>query len=68
MRASGRYQLVGWVRADSPATIVKGLAALAPLLGLPADGAAGEIAARVVACPEVAARLAGDIRQRPDAG
>lgn len=48
MRASGRYQLVGWVRADTPAAIVKGLAALAPLLGLPADGEAGEIATRVV--------------------
>ena len=47
--ASGRYQLVGWVRADSPAAIATGLAALAPLLGLPADGAASEIATRVVA-------------------
>ena len=49
MRASGRYRLVGWVQADSPATIARGLAALAPPLGLPADGAASEIASRVVA-------------------
>jgi tetratricopeptide (TPR) repeat protein len=48
MRTSGRYQLVGWVRADSPTAIAKGLAALAPLLGLRSDGKASEVAARVV--------------------
>ncbi|MGD0246718.1 MAG: FxSxx-COOH system tetratricopeptide repeat protein [Streptosporangiaceae bacterium] len=48
-RESGRYQLVGWVRADSSATIARGLAALAPLLGLPANGTASETAAQVVA-------------------
>jgi tetratricopeptide (TPR) repeat protein len=49
MLASGRYPLVWWVQADSPAAIAKGLAALAPLLGLPANGETGEIATRVVA-------------------
>lgn len=49
MLASGRYQLVWWVQADSPTATAKGLAALAPLLGLPARGETGEIATRVVA-------------------
>ena len=49
MRASGRYQLVGWVRADSAVTAAEDLAAMAPLLGLAADGPAGEVAASVVA-------------------
>lgn len=49
MRESGRYQLAGWVRADSSVTVAEDLAALAPLLGLPVDGtAAGEIAEQVV--------------------
>jgi Tfp pilus assembly protein PilF len=48
-RASGRYRVAGWVRADSPVTIAEDLAALAPLLGLPSDGTMGERAAGVVA-------------------
>lgn len=48
MRQSGRYQLAGWVRADSPVTVAKDLAALAPLLRLPMEGTVGEIAAEVV--------------------
>ena len=48
MRRSGRYQLAGWVRADSPMTITEDLAALAPLLELPAEGNVSEIAAQVV--------------------
>jgi hypothetical protein len=48
MRQSGRYQLAGWVRADSSVTVAEDLAALAPLLGLPGEAAVGEIAARVV--------------------
>jgi hypothetical protein len=49
MRASGRYRAAGWVRADSAVTVAGDLAAMAPLLGLPADGPAGEVAASVVA-------------------
>ena len=49
MRASGRYQVAAWVRADSPVTVAEDLAAAAPLLGLPADGPAGEVAGSVVA-------------------
>ena len=48
MRQSGRYQLAAWVRADSPVTVAEDLAALAPLLGLPVEGAVGNIAAQVV--------------------
>jgi tetratricopeptide (TPR) repeat protein len=48
MRQSGRYQLVGWVRADSPVTIDEDLAALAPLLGLSTEGTIGEVVAQVV--------------------
>ena len=48
MRQSGRYQMAGWVRADSPVTIAEDLAALAPLLGLSAEGTVGEVAAQVV--------------------
>ena len=47
-RASGRYQVAGWVRADSPVTIAEDLAALGPLLGLPGAGTMGERAAQVV--------------------
>ena len=49
MRAAGRYRVAGWVRADSAVTAAEDLAAMAPLLGLPADGPAGEVAASVVA-------------------
>ena len=35
MRESGRYQMVGWVRADSSVTVAEDVAALAPGLGLP---------------------------------
>ena len=49
MRDSGRCQLAGWVRADSVVTAAEDLAALAPLLGVAADGPAGEVAASVVA-------------------
>ncbi|MGH3405089.1 MAG: FxSxx-COOH system tetratricopeptide repeat protein [Streptosporangiaceae bacterium] len=48
MRQSGRYQLAGWVRADSPVTVAEDLAALAPLLGLPVDAAIGDTAAKVI--------------------
>jgi Tfp pilus assembly protein PilF len=48
MRATGRYQVTAWVRADSAVTAAEDLAALAPLLGLGADGPAGEVAASVV--------------------
>lgn len=47
-RQSRRYQIAGWVRADSAATIAEDLAALAPLLALPVEGNVGEIAAQVV--------------------
>ena len=49
MRASGRYRVAGWVRADSAVTVAGDLAAMAPLLGLSSDGPAGEVAASVVA-------------------
>ena len=49
MRASGWYRVAGWVRADSAVTAAEDLATMAPLLGLPADGPAGEVAAAVVA-------------------
>jgi Tfp pilus assembly protein PilF len=49
MRGAGRYRVAGWVRADSVVTAAEDLAALAPLLGLAADGPAGEVAASVVA-------------------
>ena len=49
MRGTGRYQVTAWVRADSAVTAAEDLAALAPLLGLGADGPAGEVAASVVA-------------------
>jgi Tfp pilus assembly protein PilF len=49
MRGMSRYQVTGWVRADSAVTAAEDLAALAPLLGLSADGPAGEVAASVVA-------------------
>jgi tetratricopeptide (TPR) repeat protein len=52
MRQSGRYHVVGWVRADSAVTMVEDLAAMAPLLALEADGPAGEVAAQVVAALE----------------
>lgn len=48
MRQSGRYQLAGWVRADSAVTIAEDLAALAPLLGLSVEGTVGEIVRQVV--------------------
>ena len=48
MRESGRYQLAGWVRAESAVTIAEDLAALAPLLGLTGEETVGEIAAQVV--------------------
>ena len=67
-RQSGRYQLVGWVRADSRVTVTEDLAALAPLLGLPVEGQAGEIAPRVVGVLRGAVRLAGGVRQRQQAG
>ena len=38
MRASGRYRVAGWVRADSAVTVAEDLAAMAPLLGLPRMG------------------------------
>jgi len=47
-RASGRYRVAGWVRADSPVTIAEDLAALGPVLGLPGDGTMGELAEQVV--------------------
>jgi Tfp pilus assembly protein PilF len=47
-RASGRYRVAGWVRADSPVTIAEDLAALGPLLGFPGDATMGERAAQVV--------------------
>ena len=49
MRGSGRYRVAVWVRADSAVTAAEDLAATAPLLGLAADGPAGEVAASVVA-------------------
>jgi Tfp pilus assembly protein PilF len=48
-RVSGRYRVAGWVRADSPVTVVEDLAALGPLLGLHGDGTMGERAEQVVA-------------------
>jgi len=56
MRESGRYQLAGWVRADSPVAVAEDLAALAPLLGLPMEGSVGQIAAQVIST----------LRTRPD--
>lgn len=47
-RISGRYQVAGWVRADSPVTITEDLAALSPLLDLPSEGTLAEQAAAVV--------------------
>ena len=49
MRKSGRYEVAGWVRADSAVTVAEDLAALGPLLGLPGEGTVGERAAGVVA-------------------
>jgi tetratricopeptide (TPR) repeat protein len=46
---SGRYELAGWVRADSAVTVAEDLAKMAPLLGIDADRPAGELAAAVVA-------------------
>jgi Tfp pilus assembly protein PilF len=48
MRATGRYWLAGWVRADTPLTIAEDLAELAPSLGLTAETAVGETAAKVI--------------------
>jgi tetratricopeptide (TPR) repeat protein len=48
MRESGEYEVVGWIRSDSRVTAAEDLAGLAPQLGLPADGPAGEVAAQVV--------------------
>ena len=52
MCESGRYELAAWVRADSAVTVAEDLAAMAPLLGIGADGPAGELAAAVVAVLE----------------
>ena len=52
MRAAGRYRVVRWVRADSAVTASEDLAAMAPLLGIAADGPAGDVAASVVAALE----------------
>jgi hypothetical protein len=49
MCEAGRYELVGWVRADSAVTVAEDLAAMAPPLGIDADRPAGELAAAVVA-------------------
>jgi tetratricopeptide (TPR) repeat protein len=43
MRGTGRYQVTGWVRADSAVTAAEDLAALASLLRLGADGPAGRL-------------------------
>lgn len=48
MRQSGRYQLAGWVRADSSVSVAEDLAALAPLLGLSVEAAIGETAVKVM--------------------
>ena len=48
MCESGRYEMGGWVRADSAVTVVEDLAAMAPLLGIDTDGPTGELAAAVV--------------------
>src|SRR6266566_1324601 len=48
MRDSGRYRVAGWVRADSAVMVAEDLAAMAPLVGLAADGPAGEVATSVV--------------------
>ena len=47
MCESGRYEVAGWVRADSAVTVAEDLAAMAPLLGIDADGPTGELAAAV---------------------
>jgi tetratricopeptide (TPR) repeat protein len=47
-RDASRYQITGWVRADSPVTITEDLAVLAPLVGVSTEGKVGEIAAQVV--------------------
>ena len=49
MCESGRYEVAGWVRADSAVTVAEDLAAIAPLLGIDPDRPAGELAAAVVA-------------------
>jgi tetratricopeptide (TPR) repeat protein len=49
MCESGRYELAGWVRADSAVTVAGDLAKMAPLLGIDSDRPAGELAAAVVA-------------------
>ena len=66
-RQSGRYQVAGWVRADSAVTIAEDLAALAPLLGLPDKGTMDERAAQVVSRSRGATGLVGGVRQRPEA-
>jgi tetratricopeptide (TPR) repeat protein len=48
MCGSGRYELAGWVRADSAVTVAEDLAKMAPLLGIDADRPPGELAAAVV--------------------
>jgi Tfp pilus assembly protein PilF len=48
-RASGRYEVIGWVRASSPVTMAEDLAVLAPSLGVPSQGPTGVAAAEVVA-------------------
>lgn len=47
--ASGRYEIIGWVRARSPVTVAEDLAALAPRLGVPSEGSTGVAAAEVMA-------------------
>jgi hypothetical protein len=49
MCESGRYEVAGWVRADSAVTVAEDLAAMAPRLGIDADVPVGELAAAVVA-------------------
>ena len=48
MCESGRYEVAGWVRADSAVTMAEDLAAMAPQLGIDTDGPTGELAAAVV--------------------
>ncbi len=48
-RASGQYEVIGWMRASSPVALAEDLAALAPSLGVSSEGPTGVAAAEVVA-------------------
>ena len=47
-RRAGRYDLVGWVRAETVVTLIQDLAALASTLGIPASAGQEQLAAAVL--------------------